>query len=379
MALQNLPFTIDEYRTRLARTQEAMAARKLDALLLNHRADVCYVTGIETCYMVAYHAAVVPAAGDPFIVASDFEMLNARITAWTEDRVTFPVRGGDAIEATCAALRKRGLAKQRIGIQPSALTEERYHRIRKLLPGADLTDADDLMFPLKAVKSPAEIAYLRTAGRLTAEAMYAAIAEIAPGKTDNDVAARAYDVIARGGSEYMCIDPIVTVGERSGVPHTSFRRTAISPGDPVLIEIGACVCRYSTPMMRTPIVEPAAGPAREAVDACTAALDEVIRGMKPGVPGREIAAKAKAAWQPFCEELVWHGCYAYSVGIGFPPDWNDAPVFVAEDADTVLEPGMCFHATTSLRKPGEYGAAKSETVLVTETGCEVLTTLEPRP
>ncbi len=95
--------------------------------------------------------------------------------------------------------------------------------------------------------------------------------------------------------------------------------------------------------------------------------------MKPGAMTREIALKAESAWTPICKELIWHGCYAYSVGLGFPPDWNDVPVCIRIDSNFVLEPGMCFHATTSLRKAGKYCTAMSETILITENGNEVLT------
>jgi Xaa-Pro aminopeptidase len=46
---------------------------------------------------------------------------------------------------------------------------------------------------------------------------------------------------------------------------------------------------------------------------------------------------------------------------------------ITEHSDLVLQPGMCFHATTSLRDPLKYGTAMSETVLITDRGNEVLT------
>jgi Xaa-Pro dipeptidase len=102
-------------------------------------------------------------------------------------------------------------------------------------------------------------------------------------------------------------------------------------------------------------------------------LNVLIEQMRPGALARDIATRSKAAWMPLCRELIWHGIYAYSVGLGFPPDWNDAPACVTETSDLVLQPGMCFHATTSLREAAKFGTALSETVLITETGNEVLT------
>ena len=57
----------------------------------------------------------------------------------------------------------------------------------------------------------------------------------------------------------------------------------------------------------------------------------------------------------------------------FPPEWNDAPALIEEASALVLEPDMCFHTTTSLRLPLQFGTAMSETILITETGNEILT------
>jgi Xaa-Pro dipeptidase len=179
--------------------------------------------------------------------------------------------------------------------------------------------------------------------------------------------------MTRGGSEFPCIEPIVSAGLRSGVPHSTYRRTELRPGDAVLIELGACVCRYTAPLFRTAALAPVADEIRVAAAACKDALDALIAAMKPGVVAREAATSARAAWSPLCDRLLWHGIYAYTVGLGFPPDWNDGPYCVTEQADFVLRPGMCFHATTSLRDPLRFGAACSETVLITEDGNEVLT------
>ena len=89
----------------------------------------------------------------------------------------------------------------------------------------------------------------------------------------------------------------------------------------------------------------------------------------------DVAAAAEHAIGPLPAGWVWHGIYAYSVGLGFPPEWNDSDVLVVKGSATVLRPGMVFHCSTSIRDPGILGATCSETVLITERGCEVLTDL----
>jgi Xaa-Pro aminopeptidase len=248
-----------------------------------------------------------------------------------------------------------------------------FEALRQHLPAARLLPAGEILPVVKTRKSEAEIAYLREAGRLSTLGMEAALHACHAGSTDNDVAAAAYAAMVRGGSEFMCIEPIVTVGERAGIPHTSFRRNRLAAGDAVFIEVGACVRRYSAPLMRTAVLAPAPNALREATAACRDSLDMLLQHLCPGVAAREAATLARRAWQPLCDQLIWHGIYGYSVGLGFPPDWNDAPLLITEESDALLQPGMCFHVTTSLRQSAQFGVALSETVLITSTGNDVLT------
>jgi Xaa-Pro aminopeptidase len=369
---QPLAFALAEYQGRLQKTQAEMKRRGLSGLLLHHRGSIAYLTGFENGYMMAYFAAIVPATGEPTLLSSDFEIPNADLSSWCRDRVTFPVFG-DSLGTTATSLAERGLHKGRLGAELRALNAEQYQRLRTLLPDAELVAADDLVANLKAIKSPAEVAYLRESARLSTLGIEAAFAEAGVGKTENDLAAAAASAMIRGGSEYFCIDPIVTASHRSGVPHTTFRRTPLRAGSTVLVEVGASICRYTAPLFRTIAVKPVSDDIRRAADACRVSLNVMLAAMKPGVPAADVARLARTAWLPICEQLIWHGIYAYSVGIGYPPDWNDAPHCVTELANFTLQPGMCFHATNSLRQRHVFGTALSETVLITETGSEVLT------
>jgi Xaa-Pro aminopeptidase len=67
------------------------------------------------------------------------------------------------------------------------------------------------------------------------------------------------------------------------------------------------------------------------------------------------------------------GVYGYSVGSGFPPNWADCPFFIQEDIDEPLVAGMTFHLPIVFRVPRQFGIGLSETIVITEGGCEVLT------
>lgn len=372
--LRALSFPVGEYRVRVHNVQREMARLDLDALLCHSAANVCYLTGFEALLWYKYVLAVVPREGDPILLAQDFEMPNACATAWCEDRVTYPCHG-DPIAVTKTLLAKRGLANKRLGLELDrwSMSVPTYHKLRAAFSTAKLVDATSVLDRVKAVKSPAEIAVMRHAAAVTSRGMIAALNRVKIGATDNDVAAAAYDALIKGGSEYMAIDPIVTVGARSSMPHSTHRRVRIGKGESVLIEVGACVHRYSTPAMRAAITKPVPALAKRMYEACRVSVDTVVKHMRPGVNGDTVARRADKVMKPFAKDFIWHGIYGYSVGLGFPPDWNDSSAIIQRGIDHTLKPGMVFHVSTSLRKVGVCGVAFSETVLVTENGAEVLT------
>jgi Xaa-Pro dipeptidase len=372
--LQALSFPREEYQARVRKVRQAMAALNLDALLCHTAANICYLTGFEAVLWYKYTLAVIPREGNPVLLAQDFEMPNACATVWMQDWVTYPCHG-DPIAVTKELLTRHGLANKRLGIELNrwSLSVPTYQKLRDTLSSATLVDATAVLDEVKMAKSPAELAVVRQSAELTSRGMIAALERVRSGATDNDVAAAAYQALIGGGSEYMAIDPIVTVGARSSIPHSTHRRVPIGKGESTLIEVGACVHRYSTATMRTAVTKPLPDLPKQMYEACRASVDEVVRHTKPGAVSDEVAAKADAVVASFASQYIWHGYYGYSLGLGFPPDWNDTSALIIRGSDLILKPGMVFHVSTSLRKVGVCGVAFSETMLVTETGAEVLT------
>lgn len=376
MSLFEPSFPSSEYEQRGRSVRAEMASRGLDALLCYSFPNICYLTGIESVLWYKYFLAVITPAGSPILVAQDFEMPNAVIRSWATDCVSYPLRE-DPVDATVRLLEERGLSDKRLGIEihPWALPVPTYLRLTAALPHAQLIDASDLVATVKVIKTPAEIDCIRKAADLTSRGMTAAIDAFAEGRTDNDVAAVAYETMIAGGSEPMCLDPIVTIGEWSGVPHSTHCRRTIGRGDPGLLEMGACIHRYTAAIMRTAVAGPPSDDIRRAADACITSLNTCIEHMKPGEVADEVARRADLSWAEISTRLIWHGIYGYSLGLGFPPDWNDCPTLIERGSPVELRPGMVFHVTTSLRERATYGAAFSETVLITENSPEVLTNI----
>lgn len=372
-------FAAAEYRGRLARAQAALDALGLDALVVMNPASVFYLSGYQTFAVDGGACLVVPREGEPALAMDPPEFGGAMLGVWFDDLHGYPPE----IERPAYAaqiLAERGLTRGRIGLDGAVwgATTAFHAELAHSLPLAELIDATDLLIELKRRKSSAEIEHIRSAAVATQAAVEAATSTAAAGVSDGDVGGAAFEAMARAGSEYPCLSPIVTSGPRSGMLHTTHKRHMIQQGDNVLLEIGACVQRYTAPQMRTLTIGPPSAEVRGAADACLAALSAVLEAMGPGVAASDAADAGWRELKAAGDDLVFHGTFGYGIGAGFPPNWADGSGFIRSDQDGLLEPGMVFHHPVAVRRLGEFGVAFSETSVITEDGCEVLTHGPPK-
>ena len=371
-----MAFPKEEYEGRIARTRGAMAGAGIDILLVHSLPDICWLTGFQTPLSDWYSCLVLPLEGDLALQVCDHELAAMNTYVDTFLPVRWEVMDA-APMALVAHLVAMSAGAARIGTQPRrpGLNPHTDDALRRGLSGATFVDANDLVLRLRAVKSPAEIAYLREAARLSTLGMRAALDRVREGATENDITAAAMQAIVAGGGEYFSIDPIVRAGPRSGVTHATAKRRAVQPGDAVLMEIGAVYQRYCAPLLRTAVVGSPPQQLRHLADVSLAAMDLLFANLRPGRTMGDVASAATKALAGLDGEVRMRGYFGYAVGIGFPPSWVERSVEIAEGRDDLLEPGMTFHLHRVLRVPGVLGVGFSETALVTDDGCELLTDL----
>ncbi|MEE9199698.1 MAG: Xaa-Pro peptidase family protein [Dehalococcoidia bacterium] len=378
---KELAFTRAEYDDRMAKVRRLMEMEGLDVLLVNSTVNLCYLTGYQTLFANWYACLVLPRQGEPVMHVPEIEIPAALVHGWEGEVAFFKwYEYEGATDQLARVLKERGFERGAIGVEldSEGITAGDYQRLQLLLPQAKFKDATGLVFRVRVVKSPAEIEHLREAARITAAGLDAAIEAIAPGKTDNDVAAAAQQAIVKAGSEFLSIEPIVATGHRSGLIHTTHKRFPLKVGDTLILEFGGCYQRYTAPTMRAAVIGEPSDLVRRMADACLTTVSLIFENARPGRTGHEVALAAKKGLEPVASETYHHGAFGYSVGIGFPPTWTDGPMYLAEGVDKPLEPGMTFHLPITNRSPGRCGVGFSETLLVTETGCEALSCHQPR-
>jgi Xaa-Pro dipeptidase len=371
---RQLIFSEAEYDRRMDKVRRLMERRSLDVLILHSLPSIHYLTGFQSVALRAYAGFVVGLDDECTIVVERDEQYNVLQNSWVEAIATY-ARSDDPVRVTSDVIRARGKRPKRIGMELGSryLSKSQFDQLSSLLE-ADIVDATDVVPGCMVLKSPAELRYIEQAAAITVKGVQAALDRIEIGRTDNDIAAAAFNTLISQGSESMSSDPIVCVGQNSSIPHGHFKNRPVRSGDTVLLEMSACVGRYSAPLMRAVSMGRPDATVAAMASACREAVESLIHAMKPGASFADAAAKGKAALPISAPNMIFHGTYAYSIGLGFPGvSWADSPLEVRDGSTGEFEPGMVFHLPMSLRYEGLFGVAVSETVAITDKGCKVLT------
>ncbi len=368
---KELLFPKTEYRRRLSNLKEQMAEHDIEVLVCADRENIFYLSGYQTLGD-NYQMLIVPIDGEPTLVLRYLESMLAARHACVDDVEKWDDID-DPVEVTVKGMKKRNLLDKVVGIEEQSvyLQVRTWQRLNAAIP--NLVDGSGLVERCRAVKSPLEIDAMRRAAKLTVEGMKAAMDTIREGVTENDIAAAAFDAMTRAGSEYLTDDPIITSGDRAGIPHTSYMRRKLQPGDTVLLELSAVYHRYHAPLMRGAVVGEPSPEIEKMAEVCIDALNAALAAVKPGATSGEVDEACRSIitengfWENFRKRT------GYSVGCGLTTWGEGHLVSLKENDPTELVPGMCFHIPPALRLYGRAGMGWSETVTVTDSGMDILT------
>ena len=352
-----------------------MAERGLDAMLLFAQESMYWLTGYDTFGFCFFQSLVVRADGRMSLLTRSADLRQAEHTSILDDiRVWTDRKDATPAGQLKAVADDLGISGKRIGVEFDSygLTHANGKRLEEAFAGSALVDASDLVTRLRAVKSPAEIAYVREAGRLADAADTAALAAVHAGADEGDILAAQHNAIFSQGGDYPANEFIIGSGRDALLCRYKAGRRKLDAQDQITLEFAGMFRHYHVAAMRTVIVG-APKPrhlelyaaAREALLACESA-------MRPGRTAGDVFTAHAAVMDG--HGLAAHRLAAcgYSLGAKFTPSWMDWPMFYA-DNDWVLTPGMVMFAHMILMD-SETGCAMclGRTSLLTSVGCEQL-------
>lgn len=372
----DLPCPMLEYERRLRDLRKRMEKRGVDAMMTTTPENICYLTAFDSHGYYRFQTLVVPLEGEPFMVP---RLLEERgVIAWTWLEITRPYEDfEDPIQKVKEALEEFDLQDKRIGYEKDCwfFTALQQEQLFRECPKVTFIDCSGIVEEGRLIKSEYEIEIMRKVARITGTSMRAGIDVVREGVTEYDIAAEIYHTMIKAGSDFPP-EAVVTSGQGSTI-HGYWTGRTIQENDLVFLELGACLEQYHAALMRTVYVGKPDDRLLEAEKVVLEAMDVSIGAIKPGVPAGQVDALNRQIIANSGIGAEQASRSAYSIGIGMPPDWGEGQILSMQPGELrPLEANMTFHLIPWIQIQGKGGIGLSETIRVTENGCELLTDFE---
>ncbi len=251
----------------------------------------------------------------------------------------------------------------------SSLSYGTYAELAQELPGVTLKPGKDLIGELRMVKDAGELERIRAAAAVTDACYSFVLGILRPGITEREVAVEIECFFRRNGAERESFETIVASGSLAASPHASATEKPIEAGDLVLMDFGAIWHGYAADITRTVAVGRADDRQREAYAAVLQAQEAAIQAIRPGVKGRDVDQVARDV---VADRGFGDVCYAHGLGHSLGKHVHDGPA-LSRTSEVVLAPGMVITVEPGIYDPEWGGIRIEDDVLVTDTGCELLT------
>lgn len=371
--------THNPVESRLSVVRRSVGEQGLDAVLVTHPPNVRYLTGFS-----GTAGAIVLTAARVFLVVDFRYVTTARELARTAGAGLFDVvlveKSYD--ETLCGLLIQ--LRCSRIGVEGGTMPVNRFNHLSKALAAAAptplrtpdpcpvLVPTERLVERARIVKDAREVATLRhAADRLSRVALDIGPA-IQPGRTELEIAAEVDAAIRRAGFSRPAFETIVASGPNSALPHAQPTDRVLGPGEGVLLDFGGVYDGYCVDLTRTVQLPPVDEGFRRLFEAVAAAWREAIAAVRPGIPASDVDAAARAA----LDRYGLADAFGHGTGHGLGLEVHEDPRIGRPTSgipDVSLEAGMVFTIEPGAYVPGVGGVRIEDDVLVTATGCELLT------
>ncbi len=342
-------------RKRINAIRLRMRKKRISCLITTRPANVTYVTG--------------------FLGEDSWAMLTpGRVYLLTDSRYTEQAqkecpgckiidRAGPMAGAV-AGLVKRLKSVRTVTVEGSTSVAE-FEQLKETVKGR-LRTSDGVIEDVRLSKDETEVAAIRAAASISSRALRQTLAHIRPGMTESELAGMLDFQIRKLGARNS-FETIVAFGPNASRPHHQPGARRLRKKDTVLVDFGARYKGYCSDITRCfAIGEPSAFYMRvvDVVERAQAAAMEKIRA------GARLADVDAAARRTIAESGL--PVYGHGTGHGFGLEIHESP-FLKTDARGRLEAGQVLTIEPGIYIPGKLGVRIEDDVLVTETGCKVLT------
>ncbi len=373
-ATMHIHFDREEFSRRQQNVCRKMQQAGLDGVLMFRQESMYYLTGYDTEGFVLFQAMFMSSDGRIALLTRSADRLQAQITSTIGDvRIWVDREGANPAQDLKDLLAEYGCAGKHIGVEYEAygLTGQRAMMVNDALDGfCHLSDASDLVRLVRLVKSPAELNYVRKAGKIVDAAWNVANQKSVPGAFLGDVYGEMMHVMMSMDGDPSASRWPMGAGTNSMLVRYHTGKETIGANDQVQHEFAGSFRHYHAAAMSV-IITGDVDPRQQAMfHACREALDRCKEALRPGATVGEIYDAHKSS---LTAAGYGHACLnacGYTLGITYPPSWMDWPMLWTGNPDVIEEGMVFFMHMILLDDTTNLTMSLGETAIVTSGACE---------
>lgn len=343
-------------RDRLRRLMRRTGA---DALLVTHPANVTYLTGFtgDSSYLLLMARQQIMISDGRYAqqLAEECPELDTEIR-----------RPGVEMLPTVAKV--VGTAKVRsLAIEAASMTVAFREGLSKQCPHVEFVSTEALVEGLREIKDRDEIAQIRAAIDLAERAFAVVRAGLRPDHTEREIAHDLEHQIRLFGGTGCSFTPIVGVGPRGALPHARLSKHRVEESDFVLIDWGARGELYVSDLTRVLVTGRISPKLERMYGVVLRAQAAAIAAIRPEAVLKDVDAVARKV----IEDAGFGKYFTHGLGHGIGLEIHEGPR-LAPNQNRKLKAGMVVTVEPGIYLPNWGGIRIEDDILVTRTGCEVL-------
>jgi Xaa-Pro aminopeptidase len=345
---------------RIKNFTESIEGAGLDAYLVMREANIIYYAST-----ISGGILVVSPEADPILLAPRLNLTIAQ-----DQAIGFEVKPytkQNVLEQIADILNE--FNPTTIGFDEFSL--ELHQGLEKRLRDAELKTAPDLVWEMRRVKDIKEQRLMRRAAELADIGMEAIRQFLVDGVREYEVAAEASYAMRREGADEIAFPFIIASGPRSAYPHAGVTDRRIRQGDFVTVDMGATYREYRSDITRTFILGAPSTKQRAIYETVLEANEAALPEIQDGAAGVEVDRVAR----DIIEREGYGDSFIHGLGHGVGIEVHEPPS-LSKTSDDTLRAGNVVTDEPGIYIPDFGGVRIEDTVLVTESGPELLTKYE---
>ncbi len=229
----------------------------------------------------------------------------------------------------------------------------------------------DALEDMRSIKSPDEIEKIRKAQQISEKAYKELLNYIKVGISEKDIAKRLDILMREYGSECESFTTIALAGKNTSLPHGHPSDYKVKEGDFILLDFGSVYEGYHSDMTRTFAVGHVTDKQVQVYETVLKAQQLALGSIKSG----ESCAKIDKIARDFIYEQGYKGMFGHGLGHSVGLEIHENPSF-SPNCEKQAKSNMVITVEPGIYIPGEFGVRIEDMVVVTDNGCDNLTSAQ---